>query len=125
MVVTIEQIKQLREQTGAGVMDSRKALEQAGGDFDKALELLREKGMALAAKLGFLEEYRSSKWRPGKGKRGKKAMSIIEAFHNRPQKKVVRGNTLKHLGPPPANMPQEIRRLIMKHLLKEKERQSA
>lgn len=50
MAVTIEQIKQLREQTGAGVMDSRKALEQAGGDFDKALELLREKGMALAAK---------------------------------------------------------------------------
>jgi elongation factor Ts len=49
MAVTIEQIKQLREQTGAGVMDSRKALEQAGGDFDKALELIREKGMAMAA----------------------------------------------------------------------------
>ena len=50
MAVTIEQIKQLREATGAGVMDSRKALEQSGGDFEKALELLREKGMAMAAK---------------------------------------------------------------------------
>jgi len=50
MAITIEQIKQLREKTGAGVMDSRKALEEAGGDFDKALELLREKGMATAAK---------------------------------------------------------------------------
>jgi elongation factor Ts len=50
MAVTIEQIKQLREKTGAGVMDSRKALEQADGDFEKALELLREKGMATAAK---------------------------------------------------------------------------
>lgn len=49
MAITIEQIKQLREKTGAGVMDSRKALEQADGDFDKALELLREKGMATAA----------------------------------------------------------------------------
>ena len=50
MAVSIEQIKQLREATGAGVMDSRKALEQAGGDYDKALEFLREKGMAMAAK---------------------------------------------------------------------------
>jgi len=50
MAVSIEQIKELREVTGAGVLDCRKALEQSGGDFDKAVENLREKGLALAAK---------------------------------------------------------------------------
>jgi len=50
MAVTIEQIKQLREETGAGIMDCRKALEGANGDFQKALEALREKGLATAAK---------------------------------------------------------------------------
>jgi elongation factor Ts len=50
MAVSIEQIKQLREETGAGIMDCRKALEQANGDFDKAVEALREKGLATAAK---------------------------------------------------------------------------
>jgi len=50
MVVTIDMIKQLREETGAGVLDCRKALEQAGGDFNKAMVLLREKGLAMAAK---------------------------------------------------------------------------
>ena len=50
MAVSIEQIKALREITGAGVLDCRKALEQSGGDFDKAVEHLREKGLALAAK---------------------------------------------------------------------------
>ena len=50
MAITTEQIKQLREATGAGILDCRKALEQAGGDFDKALDYLREKGLATAAK---------------------------------------------------------------------------
>jgi len=50
MTVSIEQIKALREATGAGIMDCRKALEQANGDYDKALEFLREKGLATAAK---------------------------------------------------------------------------
>jgi elongation factor Ts len=50
MAVSIEQIKQLREETGAGIMDCRKALEQADGDYQKALEALREKGLATAAK---------------------------------------------------------------------------
>lgn len=50
MAVTIEQIKQLREETGAGIMDCRKALEGADGDFQKAVEALREKGLATAAK---------------------------------------------------------------------------
>jgi elongation factor Ts len=50
MAVTTEQIKQLREITGAGVLDCRKALEQANGDFNKAVDFLREKGMATATK---------------------------------------------------------------------------
>jgi elongation factor Ts len=50
MAITTEQIKQLREETGAGVLDCRKALEQADGDFSKALDHLREKGLARAAK---------------------------------------------------------------------------
>ena len=50
MAVSIEQIKELREETGAGIMDCRKALEQADGDYQKAVEALREKGLATAAK---------------------------------------------------------------------------
>lgn len=50
MAVTTEQIKELRAATGAGVMDCRKALEQASGDIEKAKELLRQKGLATAAK---------------------------------------------------------------------------
>ena len=43
-------VKELRERTGAGVMECRNALEQAGGDADKAVELLRERGIARAEK---------------------------------------------------------------------------
>ncbi len=50
MAVTTEMIKQLREATGAGVLDCRKALEQADGDFAKATSFLRERGLAMAAK---------------------------------------------------------------------------
>ena len=50
MAITTEQIKELREATGAGILDCRKALEQANGDFDKAVDFLREKGLATAAK---------------------------------------------------------------------------
>ena len=50
MAIGIEQIKQLREETGAGVLDCRKALETYNGDFEKAIEYLREKGLATAAK---------------------------------------------------------------------------
>lgn len=50
MAITTQQIKELREATGAGILDCRKALEQAGGDFDKAVDFLREKGLATAAK---------------------------------------------------------------------------
>lgn len=50
MVITTEMIKQLREKTGAGILDCRKALEQNDGDMQKALDFLREKGLAMAAK---------------------------------------------------------------------------
>ncbi len=48
--ITTEMIKKLREATNAGILDCRKALENAGGDFDKAVDFLREKGLATAAK---------------------------------------------------------------------------
>jgi elongation factor Ts len=50
MVITTEMIKGLREATSAGILDCRKALEQSDGDFDKAVDYLREKGLAKAAK---------------------------------------------------------------------------
>jgi len=50
MTISTEQIKTLREQTGVGILDCRKALEDANGDFDIALENLRAKGLATAAK---------------------------------------------------------------------------
>ena len=50
MAITTQQIKDLREETGAGVMDCRDALQQANGDYDEALDFLRQKGIATAAK---------------------------------------------------------------------------
>ena len=50
MQITTEMIKQLREATKAGILDCRKALEQADGDYQKAVDYLREKGLATAAK---------------------------------------------------------------------------
>ena len=50
MAVTIEDIKKLRAMTGAGMKDCKKALAEANGDIDKAVELVRERGLAIAAK---------------------------------------------------------------------------
>lgn len=50
MTVTMEAIKALRAMTGAGMMDVKKTLEETGGDIDKAAALLRERGIAKAAK---------------------------------------------------------------------------
>jgi elongation factor Ts len=49
-VVTVDDVKRLREVTGAGVMDAKRALEESAGDFERARQLLRERGMAAAAK---------------------------------------------------------------------------
>ena len=50
MAVTASMVKELREMTGAGMMDCKKALAETNGDMDKAVEYLREKGLAKAAK---------------------------------------------------------------------------
>ena len=50
MAITAKQVKELREMTGAGMMDCKKALTATEGDFDKAIEFLREKGLATAEK---------------------------------------------------------------------------
>ena len=49
MAVTIQQIKNLQNRTGAGIMDCKKALIEADGDEEKAIDILREKGSAKAA----------------------------------------------------------------------------
>lgn len=50
MEITTQMIKDLREETGAGVMDAKRALDEAAGDTKRAKEILREKGVAAAAK---------------------------------------------------------------------------
>ena len=72
MVVTVESIKALRNKTGAGIMDSKRALEEAKGDVEKAQAILKEKGIALASKKasretneGLVESYIHSGGRVG------------------------------------------------------------
>lgn len=50
MAVSAAMVKELREKTGAGMMDCKNALQESNGDMDKAVEILREKGLAKAAK---------------------------------------------------------------------------
>ena len=50
MAISASMVKELRERTGAGMMDCKKVLEETDGDMDKAIEVLREKGLAKAAK---------------------------------------------------------------------------
>ena len=50
MTITASQVKELRDRTGAGMMDCKRALQETGGDLDAAVQLLREKGMASAQK---------------------------------------------------------------------------
>ena len=50
MSISAQQVAQLRAQTGAGMMDAKMALEETGGDLEKAAEMLRKKGIAKAAK---------------------------------------------------------------------------
>ena len=49
-MITAKAVKELRERTGAGMMDCKKALTETNGDMEKAVEVLREKGLAAAAK---------------------------------------------------------------------------
>ncbi len=50
MAITAAQVKELREMTGAGMMDCKNALNEANGDMEKAMEIIRKKGQAVAAK---------------------------------------------------------------------------
>ncbi|AGK53079.1 translation elongation factor Ts [Bacillus sp. 1NLA3E] len=50
MAITAQMVKELREKTGAGMMDCKKALQETDGDMEKAIDFLREKGIAKAAK---------------------------------------------------------------------------
>ena len=52
MTVTAADVKSLRDRTGAGMMECKRALEEAGGDAEKAVEILRVRGQAKAAKRG-------------------------------------------------------------------------
>ena len=52
MAISASDVKSVRERTGAGIMDAKAALQEAGGDFDRAIEILRVKGQASAAKRG-------------------------------------------------------------------------
>ena len=52
IAISAQDVKALRERTGAGMMDCKAALQEAGGDIDKAIEILRVKGQASAAKRG-------------------------------------------------------------------------
>ena len=63
-MVTAQEVKELRERTGVGMMDCKRALVEANGDMDEAIKILREKGLAAAAKKagriaaeGFVEAY--------------------------------------------------------------------
>ncbi len=66
MTIAASQVKELREMTGAGMMDCKRALEEAGGDLERARQLLREKGMASAQK------------RAGRGTSEGKVLSSVE-----------------------------------------------
>jgi elongation factor Ts len=52
IAISAQDVKALRDRTGAGIMDAKSALQEAGGDFDRAVEILRVKGQASAAKRG-------------------------------------------------------------------------
>jgi elongation factor Ts len=63
MAVTAQMVKELREKSGAGMMDCKKALTETNGDMEKAIDFLREKGIASAAKKGDRIAARSSYFR--------------------------------------------------------------
>lgn len=55
MEITVDSIKELREMTSCGVIECKNALEEAGGDFDKAKKILQKRGLEIAAKKGSRE----------------------------------------------------------------------
>ena len=74
MKITASEVNKLRQQTGAGMMDCKKALEEAQGDFEAAVDILRLKGQKVAAKRGDRE---ASEGLAIAKANGKKAVAII------------------------------------------------
>ena len=66
MAVTATQVKELRDRTNAGIMDCKKVLVETDGNIEKAIELLRERGIAKAAKKAGIISLSSNDY--GKGK---------------------------------------------------------
>ena len=62
MAVSMADITKLRKMTGAGMMDCKNALTEAEGDFDKAMEIIRKKGQAVAAKRSEREASKVAFW---------------------------------------------------------------
>ena len=62
MAVSMADITKLRKMTGAGMMDCKNALTEAEGDFDKAVEIIRKKGQAVAAKRSDRELQKVACW---------------------------------------------------------------
>ena len=62
MAVSMADITKLRKMTGAGMMDCKNALNDAEGDFDKAMEIIRKKGQAVAAKRSDRELLKAAFW---------------------------------------------------------------
>ena len=62
MAVTMADITKLRQMSGAGMMDCKKALEEAGNDIEKAMEIIRKKGQAVAAKRSDREAAEGCEW---------------------------------------------------------------
>ena len=63
MAITAAQVKELREMTGAGMMECKKALTEAAADMEKAVDLLREWGVAKVAKRPAVPPTRARSWR--------------------------------------------------------------
>lgn len=61
--ITAALVKELRERTNAGMMDCKKALVESDGDMDKAIDWLREKGLAQAAKKAGVSRREGASWR--------------------------------------------------------------
>src|ERR1700730_3942372 len=72
MEISASMVRDLRERTGAGMMDCKKALSETSGDFEKAIEYLRKKGIASASKKAgrAAKEGALSSYIPGEGKVG-------------------------------------------------------
>ena len=76
MAITAAMVKELREMTGAGMMDCKKALTATDGDMDKAVEFLREKGLAKRSEESQQNRSRGYRYADVVAEDGKKAVAV-------------------------------------------------